>query len=71
MVVRPSHLNAFEFVVVSALRAKQLAAGCTPHMDSKHNVTITAQMEVASGCVSCVPAIVPPSLSPDDVGTQH
>jgi hypothetical protein len=47
-----------------------LAAGCTPRLDGEHNVTVTAQLEVASGCVSCVPAIVPPSLSPGDVGTQ-
>ena len=67
MVVRPLHLNAFEFVVVASLRAKQLSAGCTPRLDGDHNVTTMAQMEVASGCVA---AAVHPSVSPDDVGTR-
>jgi DNA-directed RNA polymerase subunit K/omega len=51
MVTRPAHLNAYEFVVVSALRAQQLLAGCTPRLDGDHNATTMAQMEVAAGRV--------------------
>lgn len=46
MVTRPQHMNAYEFVVVSALRTQQLAAGCIPRVDGDHNVVTTAQMEV-------------------------
>ena len=52
MVTRPVHLNAYEFVVVSALRAQQLLAGCTPRLDGDHNATTMAQMEVAAGRVA-------------------
>jgi DNA-directed RNA polymerase subunit K/omega len=41
--------NRFHFVVVSSLRAQQLLAGSTPRVDAGHNVTTTAQMEVAEG----------------------
>jgi len=49
--IRPPHLNPFEFVVVSARRAEQLLAGCTPRLPGTHKATIMAQMEVANGCV--------------------
>jgi DNA-directed RNA polymerase subunit K/omega len=51
MVIRPVHLNAYEFVAVAALRAKQLLAGCTPRVGGEHSVATMAQMEVAAGCV--------------------
>jgi DNA-directed RNA polymerase subunit K/omega len=51
MVIRPVHLNAYEFVAVSALRAQQLLAGCTPRVDGVHSVATMAQMEVAAGRV--------------------
>lgn len=51
MVIRPSHLNAYEFVVVSALRAQQLLAGCTPLLPGEHCAATMAQMEVAGGHV--------------------
>ncbi len=51
MTVRPVHLNAFEFVVVSALRAQQLLAGCTPRLPGPSRATTMAQMEVAGGRV--------------------
>lgn len=51
MVTRPIHLNAYEFVVVAALRAQQLLAGCTPRLDGAHNAATMAQMEVAAGRV--------------------
>ena len=47
MVQRPSEFNAFEFVVLSGLRAAQLMRGCTPRVESNHKVITTAQMEVA------------------------
>ena len=52
MTIRPPHLNAYEFVVVSALRAQQLMAGSTPRLPGTHRATTLAQMEVASGCVA-------------------
>jgi DNA-directed RNA polymerase subunit K/omega len=51
MIIRPSDLNAYEFVVISSLRAQQLMAGCTPRLAGLHSATTMAQMEVASGCV--------------------
>ena len=52
MVIRPPHLNAYEFVVVSALRAQQLLAGCTPLLPGEHSAATMAQMEVAGGYVA-------------------
>jgi DNA-directed RNA polymerase subunit K/omega len=43
--------NAFEFVVVSALRAGQLIRGCTPRVPASDKVTVTARHEVAAGKV--------------------
>jgi hypothetical protein len=51
MVIRPIHLNAYEFVVVSALRAQQLLAGCVPRIEGPHGAATMAQMEVAGGRV--------------------
>lgn len=52
MVIRPPHLTAYEFVVVSALRAQQLIAGCAPRLPGEHGATTMAQMEVAHGHVT-------------------
>ena len=61
MVARPPHLNAFEFVLVSALRTKQLLAGSVARVDGEHGATTTAQMEVAEGRVSpAARSIAPP-----------
>ncbi len=54
MVSRPERTNAFEFVVVSALRAAQLMRGCTPRVAAGFKHTTTAQMEVAAGKVAKV-----------------
>jgi len=51
MVTRPAEVNAYEFIAVSALRAQQLLAGCTPRMPGEHAATVMAQMEVAAGHV--------------------
>jgi DNA-directed RNA polymerase subunit K/omega len=48
---RPDGLNAFEFVVLSGLRAAQLLRGCTPRLDGSHKVIMMAQMEIAAGKV--------------------
>lgn len=47
MVRRPPEMNAFEFVVVSALRAAQLQRGCTPRVLQSAKLGVTAQHEVA------------------------
>jgi DNA-directed RNA polymerase subunit K/omega len=49
MVKRPSHLAAFEFAVLSSLRAVQLLRGCTPRVEGVHKRVVIAQLEVASG----------------------
>lgn len=51
MVARPTHLNAYEFVAVAALRAHQLMDGCVPLLSGDHKPTTMAQMEVAAGKV--------------------
>ena len=47
MVRRPDDMNAFEFVVLSGLRASQLHRGCTPRVEQSPKVAVTAQHEVA------------------------
>lgn len=63
MVVRPIKQNAYEFVVVAALRAQQLLAGSVPRLSGEHSASTMAQMEVAGGCVartSAEAAVEPP-----------
>ena len=65
MVQRPPGFNAFEFVVLSGLRAAQLMRGCTPRVVSAHKVITTAQMEVAEWkVVRAAPVPVVPQLKP-------
>jgi DNA-directed RNA polymerase subunit K/omega len=52
VVSRPDGTNAFEFVVVSALRAAQLMKGCTPRVPAGYKHIVTAQLEVAAGKVA-------------------
>jgi len=52
MIVRPPKGNAFEFSVISSLRAAQLMRGCTPRVVASLKATVTAQREVADGKVS-------------------
>ena len=47
MVNRPDDMNAFEFAVLSGLRAAQLHSGCTPLVERAQKVAVTAQREVA------------------------
>jgi len=51
MVKRPVEIGAFQFVVLSRLRATQLLAGCTPRVAGIHTAAVMAQMEVADGAV--------------------
>ena len=55
MVKRPISMNAFEFVVLSSLRAAQLTQGCTPRVARAAKVAVTAQHEVAERKVSRSP----------------
>jgi len=52
MVSRPYRMEAFEFVVVSVLRAQQLMKGCVPHLTGAHKAITMAQMEVSAGKVA-------------------
>jgi DNA-directed RNA polymerase subunit K/omega len=52
MVSRPYQMEAFEFVVVSVLRAQQLMKGCVPHLEGAHKATTMAQMEVSAGKIA-------------------
>ena len=52
LVTRPPTTNAYEFIVISALRAQQLLGGCTPRLPGEHNAMVMAQMEVAAGHVT-------------------
>ena len=52
VVIPPTDISPFEFVVVSALRAQQLLAGSVPRVAGEHNAPTKAQMEVAQGHVT-------------------
>jgi DNA-directed RNA polymerase subunit K/omega len=49
MVKRPAGMNAFEFSVLSGLRAAQLSRGCTPRVERAAKLAVTAQHEIAAG----------------------
>jgi DNA-directed RNA polymerase subunit K/omega len=57
---RPTHIGAFQFVVVAALRAVQLTRGCLPKVDGLHKITVTAQLEVSEGRIAAleIPPVV-------------
>jgi DNA-directed RNA polymerase subunit K/omega len=57
MVRRPNDMNAFEFVVLSALRAGQLQRGCTPRVEQSPKLAVTAQHEVAERKVLALRAV--------------
>ena len=61
MVKRPDGMNAFEFVVLSGLRAAQLHRGCTPRVDQSPKTAVTAQQEVAERKVLAMPAAAAPT----------
>jgi DNA-directed RNA polymerase subunit K/omega len=59
---RPTEFSAFEFAVMSGLRAAQLMRGCLPRVQGTHKTIVTAQLEVAEGKIvraaNAVPALV-------------
>ena len=59
MVHRPSEGNAFEFVILSALRTAQLMRGCTSRVSAAEKKVVTAQREVAEGKVLASPRVLP------------
>jgi len=65
MVRRPDAISAFEFSVMSALRAAQLTRGCTPRVEPSEKFAVTAQHEVAERKVIRAPNFDP--LFPDAV----
>ena len=48
MVRRPDGISAFEFAVLSSLRAAQLQRGCTPRVTPCHKTAVTAQQEISA-----------------------
>lgn len=53
MIHRPEGMGAFQFVVLSSLRAVQLTRGCRPRVDGgDHKRNVIAQLEVAEGKVT-------------------
>ena len=64
MVRRPDDMNAFEFVVLSGLRAAQLHRGCTPRVEQSPKVAVTAQQEVAERKVLGLREIDEPGFGP-------
>ena len=66
MVKRPDGMNAFEFAVLSGLRATQLHRGCTPRVPPSEKVAVTAQHEVAERkIIKFSETIQPPAESVD------
>ena len=61
MVKRPADMNAFEFAVLSGLRAAQLNVGCLPRVERSRKVAVTAQQEIAQRKVIRLrqPVVVP------------
>ena len=57
---RPSGIGAFQFVILSSLRAVQLQRGCTPRIEGVHKHTVTAQLEVSEGKV--IQSLIEPLL---------
>jgi DNA-directed RNA polymerase subunit K/omega len=66
MVRRPDGISAFEFSVLSGLRAAQLNRGCTPRVVRSEKLAVTAQHEIAERKVIRSPNIVDPASQPID-----
>ena len=66
MVKRPDGMNAFEFSVLSSLRAAQLQRGCTPRVLPHEKLIVTAQHEVAEHKICRLAAIDPLVAEPAD-----
>ena len=57
-------MGGFEFVVLAKLRAQQLIRGCRPRVEGVHKATVIAQLEVAAGMVTQVPAVTAVAADP-------
>ncbi len=66
MVKRPDGINAFEFAVLSGLRAAQLQRGCSPRVPPSPKIAVTAQQEVAESKVARCAAVSEPA--PESAG---
>jgi hypothetical protein len=64
----PVDMGAFQFAVLSTLRAKQLIRGCTPRVAGNHKAAVMAQHEVAEGKVIAVSRAVSDALHPPVAG---
>jgi DNA-directed RNA polymerase subunit K/omega len=64
MIKRPDGMNAFEFAVLSGLRAAQLQRGCTPRVPPSEKVAVTAQHELAERKILRCADSTPPSSEP-------
>lgn len=68
MIERPPGVGAFQFVILSTLRAAQLMRGCTPRVNGTHKHIMTAQFEVAEGKVMQMFDAPPGVVEPLDIG---
>ena len=66
MIHRPDTIGAFEFAVLSSLRAAQLCRGCVPRVAGDHLVAVMAQMEVAGGAVEAAERATSPAAGAFD-----
>ena len=64
LIQRPSGIGAFQFVVLSTLRAAQLMRGCRPRVDGIHKATTIAQLEVSEGRVTQLTAPLDGVIAP-------
>ncbi len=56
MIQRPTDIGAFQYAVLSTLRAAQLMRGCLARVDEGvHKPTVIARIEVAEGQVVQLP----------------
>ena len=66
MVKRPDGMSAFEFSVLSGLRAAQLNRGCLPRVLVCAKTAVTAQREVAERKVVRSPGVALDRFEPAD-----
>jgi hypothetical protein len=64
MIQRPTTIGSSRFVILFALRTKQLVRGCTPRVVADRRPSITAQMEVADGRITASAQAPPPGNHP-------
>jgi hypothetical protein len=65
MIRPPAGIGTFEFVVLAALRVRQLTRGCRPRVAAHYLRAVTAQLEVAGGFIVRAPDAVRTAV--DDV----